>query len=479
MSFDDPLSVLAAVAGDAWLVGGALRDRLLGRATADYDVAVASDPSSLAPVFARTAGGHAFLLSEGFGGWRVVARRHDWQVDLLPVAQGRIEADLGARDFTVNALALPLSSLAGSGGGWRDTIESADLIDPYGGVADLRGRRLRMVSAEGFERDPLRVLRLARLSCELGFAVDDLTREAARRNARRLEGVTAERTFGELKRIMCCDRALHGLAEMDAVGATDVVLPELAALRGVTQSPYHHLDVYEHTRAVLAETITLAADPEPVFADHAAAVAAVLSEPLADELTHGQALRLGALFHDIAKPRTKAVMEEGRVTFMGHDVAGAALAAEVLGRLRASERLRRHVAALTEHHLALGFLLRRAPLGRRDIYQYLKGCDPVGVDVTVLSVADRLATRGEAVRAGAIANHLALARELVGEAIAWRAAPPRPPIRGDELMRRLQISPGPEVGRVLEELREASFAGEIHTHEQALELAARLYERGP
>jgi putative nucleotidyltransferase with HDIG domain len=477
MSGQDPLGALASVAGKAWLVGGALRDRLLGRATADYDVAVAGDPGPLARALSRLAGGHAFLLSEGFGGWRVIARERDWQVDLLPVVEGRIEADLAARDFTINALAVPIERLA-AGGGFAATIDDTVLIDPYGGMPDLRERRLRMVSQDGFERDPLRVLRLARLKCELDFGVDEATREAAQGSAGRLQRVAPERIFGELKRIVCSDRALDGFEEMDALGATDVVLPELVALRGVSQSPYHHLDVYEHTRAVLAETIALHRDPEPVFAEHASGVEAVLGEPLADELTRGQALRLGALFHDIAKPRTREVIADGRVTFMGHDVAGAALASEVLGRLRASERLRRHVAALTEHHLALGFLVHRAPLGRRDVYRYLRACEPVEVDITVLSVADRLATRGESVGKRAIESHMALARELVGAALAWRAAPPRLPIRGDEVIQKLGIRPGPEVGRVLEELREASFAGEVHTREEALELAVRLYERG-
>lgn len=459
----DPLHALAAGAGEAWLVGGALRDRLLHRATVDYDVAVAGDPGRIARALARELGAHAFLLSEGFGAWRVIAPTRDWQVDLLPVAEGGIEADLAVRDFTVNALALPLGGDA--------------VIDPFGGLGDLEDRRLRMVSAQGFERDPLRTLRLVRLSCELGFAVDDATRQAARRDVGGLARVAAERVLQELKLIVCCDRAVDGLREMGALGATDVVLPELAALRGVRQSPYHHLDVYDHTLAVLAETIALTRDPEPVFAEHAGPLTAFFGEPLADELARGQALRFGALFHDIAKPQTRAVVAGGRVTFMGHDAAGAVLAGEVLGRVRASERLRRQVVALTEHHLALGFLVRRVPLDRREIYRYLRTCQPVQVDVTVLSAADRLATRGEAVGEHTIEKHLTLARQMVGEALAWRAAPPRPPIRGDELARGLGIRAGPEVGRLLEELTEASFAGEIRTRAQALELAARLHER--
>ena len=273
-----------------------------------------------------------------------------------------------------------------------------------------------MVSAGTFEADPLRVLRLARFSCELGFAPEADTIAAARANAHALDDVSPERLFLELKLIVSAPLALQGLDLMDALGATDVVLPELARLRGIEQSRYHHLDVHDHTRAVLAETITLERDPEPAFGEHADAIRAVLAEPLANDLTRGQALRLGALFHDIAKPHTRHISPDGRVTFMGHDAVGAEMAAAALRRLRASERLGEYVAALTRHHLRLGFLVHQMPLGRRAVYRYLKTCEPVAVDVTVLSVADRLATRG-AGSEQAIARHLELARELVGEAL--------------------------------------------------------------
>jgi putative nucleotidyltransferase with HDIG domain len=442
-------------------VGGALRDRLLGRPTADFDVAVEGDRAGLARELARRMGGHAFPLSEGFGGWRVVSRRRTWQVDLLALAGGSIAADLGARDFTVNALA--------------QTLGSDEVIDPFGGLADLKERRLRMVSPAAFEQDPLRVLRLARLACELEFSVDEPTRVAAGENAAGLQRVAAERIFYELKRIVSADHAVYGLEQMDAANATAVVLPELERLRGVEQSQYHHLDVHEHTRAVLAETIALERDLEPAFGEHAEALGRFLKLPLAEDLTRAQALRFGALLHDVAKPETRDLAPSGRVTFIGHDERGARLAGEMLVRLRASERLREYVAALARHHLRLGFLVHAAPLDRREIYRYLLETEPVPVDVTVLSVADRLATRGAAVRARAIEGHLALARELVGEGLAWAAAPPQAPVRGDELARELGIEPGPELGRLLAKLREAAFAGEVRSRAEAIELAATLH----
>ena len=153
------------------------------------------------------------------------------------------------------------------------------------------------------------------------------------------------------------------------------------------------------------------------------------------------------------------------------------LASAVLTRLRASERLREHVAALTRHHLRLGFLVHEAPLERRAIYSYLRTCEPVEVDVTLLSVADRLATRGK-VAEEAIARHLELARQLLGEALAWRAERPRPPVRGDELARAVGLRPGRELGEILHELEVASFAGEIASREEAIERARELAGRG-
>lgn len=455
----DPLvAVREALPGvRAWVVGGALRDRLLGHPTEDLDLVVDADVGATARRLARGLGGPVFGLSEQFGAWRVLAPDRSWHVDLSPLAGETIEADLMARDLTVNALADPLH------GGER--------LDPSGGLADLAARRLRLVSDDAIDRDPLRALRLVRLACRLDFAVEPVAAAAARAAAPGLERVSPERIFAELRLILTGPRAVAGMRLAHELGLTAVVLPELTALRGVQQSRYHHLDVYEHTLAVLGTLIDLEADLGPTLGELAEPSAAVLSEPLADELTRGEALRFGALLHDAAKPATREVAADGHVTFIGHDEQGAALARDVLGRLRASERMRAYVTAVTRHHLRLGFLVHERPLSRRAVHAYVRATDPVGVDVTVLSVADRLATRGRNADE-AIAAHVELARELLGEALAWRAdGPPAPLIRGDELAREIGLAPGPELGRLLDELEAARFAGEVASREQAVEHA--------
>jgi poly(A) polymerase len=465
----------------AWLVGGAIRDRALGRATVDLDVVVDGDSSQAARAIARAAGRAAcFALSEEFGAWRVSARDSSWQVDVEPLRGGSLQADLALRDFTVNAIAEPLGEpgagvgvAAGAGGGGR----GAATIDPLGGVEDLAQRCLRVAGPRAFAQDPLRVLRLVRLAVELDFEPDASTRALARAHAAGLSAVAGERVFVELGRILDAPGAVHGLELMGEVGATPVVLPEVDALRDVEQSRFHHLDVYDHTLEALAQTITLQEDPVVLVGrERGRELAALLAEPLADGLTRGAALRWGALLHDAAKPLTREVRPtDGRVTFVGHDALGAQLAGEVLVRLRASARLQAHVAALVRHHLRLGFLVHEPqPLARRRVYAYLRACEPVEVDVTLLSVADRLATRGDRARE-AIDAHLCLARTMLPDALAWRAdGPPRPLVRGDELARELGIPEGPRLGELLEELAAARYAGEIATRAQALDYARRF-----
>lgn len=448
----------------AWLVGGAVRDRLLGRDVDDHDVVIDGDVRVAARHLALEIGGPAFELSDRFGAWRVIGPGRGWHADLTPLRHATIEQDLAQRDFTVNAIAEPL--LGGA------------LIDPHAGAADLAKRRLRMVGPEAFEADPLRSLRLARLACELGLEPEPETLAAARVAGPQVVGIAQERVFAELRRIVVSDAAVRGLELMDDAAVTNAVLPELDDLRGVEQTPYHHRDVHGHTLEVLQATIDLERDPSAVLGDDLAApVAALLAEPLADELTRGGALRFGALLHDIAKPATRTDFGEGRIGFPGHDELGAAMARDALARLRTSERLRAHVAALTRHHLRLGFLVHSRPLSRRDVYRYLRACEPVEVDVTLLTVADRLATRGRKAEQ-AIAGHVDLARETLGEALAWRAAPKQMPlVRGDELAAALGIAAGPRLAPLLDAIAEARFAGEVATHEDAVALARGLLAR--
>jgi putative nucleotidyltransferase with HDIG domain len=442
----------------AWIVGGTVRDELLGRPLTDFDLAVSGEVEPAARAIAKAVGGPVFSLSEAFGAWRIVDG--DRVYDVSPLQGETIEEDLARRDFSVNAMARPL--------------DGGELLDPQGGRADLESRTLRVLGQEAYRDDPLRPLRLARFAAELGFHPDPETERLTSDAAPRVAEASPERQFAELRRLVLAAGVLDGIALADRLWLLRAVLPELDALHGVEQSHYHHLDVYDHTIEVLAQALALEGRLGEVFGELEPRVRAVLDEPAGDELTRLGAIRFGALLHDVGKPATRGLRPDGRVTFIGHDSVGEEMVHALCRRLRTSERFARFVGGLTRHHLVLGFMVHQQPLSREAVFGYLDYTEPVEVEVTLLSCADRLATRGR--NAGlAIEKHLALARQLMGEALDWRASGgPRPPIRGDDLARELGIEPGPELGRLMEQLRKAAFTGEATDSDQAVELARRL-----
>jgi putative nucleotidyltransferase with HDIG domain len=436
-------------ADGVWIVGGAVRDAALGREVVDLDLAVAGDPGVIAKSIGSALGEHAFELSAEFGTWRVVSPGRGWQIDLTVLRGETIEADLAERDFTIGAVAVPLAG--------------GELLDPYAGLTDLSERRLRVVGEESFVADSLRLLRAARLAAELDLEIDERTIALAQAAAGRAAEPAGERQLAELRQLVGGPDPLRGMSLLGELGLTPVVLPELETLRGVEQGPSHHLDVYDHTIAVLEHTLEVERDLERFAGERAADVAALLEEPLADEVNRRTALRFGALFHDIAKPATKAE-RDGFVGFRGHDEVGAEVIGDVCRRLRASRKLTQHLQGLARHHLRLGFLIPEMPLPPRRVHAYLRATDPVTVDVTLLTVADRLSARG----AGPIASpemvtaHLTLAREMIAAGLDWRQqGPPAPLLRGDEIAAELGIEPGPELGNAVAELEAAQYAGEV------------------
>jgi hypothetical protein len=199
-------------------------------------------------------------------------------VDVAGCRGGSIADDLGQRDFTINAIAMPL--------------DGGDAIDPYGGRDDLRAERIRLVSSQVFDDDPLRLLRLGRIAHELGFVIDAPARGRARERAALADRPSGERIFMEMRRILLLDDPADGIRILDDLDVLEVVLPELAPTRGVEQSGHHHLDVFEHTLQVLDTVADIADNPEHYLGEHAAAVAEELARPVGDGLDEAGVLRL-------------------------------------------------------------------------------------------------------------------------------------------------------------------------------------------
>jgi poly(A) polymerase len=466
VNLEEIRATLDPIDAPTWIVGGGLRDALLGRTVADVDLAIAGDAQAAAKAMARAHGAGRFTLSAAFGSWRVQGGRLPYTVDITPLQGATLTEDLARRDLTINALAMPARG-------------DAEIVDLHGGRDDLANRVLRQVTLTAFRADPVRLLRVARLATQLGFTVDPATRATAQADAHLLWTCPGERLREELGRMLRLDDPASAVLGLDDIGVLGVLVPELEQARGLDQSEYHQHDVLGHTLEVVQRAAALVRDPEPVFRSLTARILEVFAEPLADDLTRGQALVWPALLHDMAKAQTKGVTPQGRVTFFGHDRLGAAGADALLRELRAATRLREATVHCVRHHLALGFLVHRQPLSLRDMDRYLRATNPVEVELIVLSVADRLATNGPRTRESAITRHLALARQVMGTHFELvDRGPIRPPINGAQIAAALGRPPGAWLSELLMALREEQLVRVINS-EKALDFAQNWSERHP
>lgn len=451
-----------------WVVGGAVRDALGGIEVTDVDLAVEPGCEERdARLIAGSVSGAAFPLSTEHGTWRVIGPERAWHVDVTRLRAAGIAGDLALRDFTVNAIAVPLDAL------------DAEPLDPTGGVADIQAGVLQAASAEAFADDPLRIIRAARLAAAHGFALDPDTVKLARASASHASEPAGERRLAELRLIVGGPDPLHALELLGELKATTALLPELEALRGVEQNRNHHLDVHGHTLEVLRQLLEIEGDLETYTGVSAGRTRELLGRALGDDFTRGEGLRLAALLHDVGKPAT-AAEKDGFRTFIGHDSVGADMVAASLDRLSASRALSRYVSGVTRHHLHLGFMVHERPLTRRRVYSYLSLCGDVAPDVTLLTAADRMSARGSGPVAAPemIEAHLELVREILPDALDWQAdGPPALPLPGDELAREAGIEEGPELGRVIREVQAAIYAGEVTSRDGAVAWARDALSR--
>jgi len=466
-----------------WLVGGSVRDALLNRPVHDLDFAVAGDGLAIARTVASKLGAAFFPLDEARGTGRVVAIEDDQRffLDFASLRGDDLNADLAARDFTVNAIAVSLGG---------------QLFDPMGGQADLKAKVLRTCSPASINDDPVRALRAVRLAAQLGFRIERGTREAAREAASRIASVSAERVRDEFMKMLEEQKPAASLRALDALGLLGRVVPETSALKGVTQSAPHVFDVWQHTLAVvnhLEGVLSVLGRVHDVDAasEYALGYAAArvgryrneISDHLEQELSAGRSARsllfLAALLHDIAKPQTRAVEAgTGRVRFLGHENYGTEVAKERLIALRLSNDEVERVAIIVAHHMRPVLLSQGEAVTPRAAYRFFKATGPAGVDVCLLTLADLLGTRGIELGREEWAVRVDTVVALLDAYYKQSEQVIRPPalITGEDVM-RLGVPQGPRVGELLEAVREAQAAGEVTTREEAMDRVKRLVEK--
>ncbi len=479
-----------------WLVGGALRDCFAGRSGGDSDLLVDGDALGLARHLARDLGGGFGLLDGENGVARVTLG--DLALDISALRASDIEADLRQRDFTANALALPFTAahfhalLAGD----ADALRAA-VLDPCNGLADIAEKRLRMTGTAALAADPIRVLRAARFAAALGWEIDPATIAAAQGIAPALAEVAPERVLSEIYGICAQPNATRAMRLLDAMGALTVLVPPLAPCRGLTQGRLHYWDVFDHTLEVIDSVDRVVAlleagqvnPPAPETADAAGQVAhpvaldlggqngAVLSRlraPFTEGQTRLTMLKVATLFHDVGKPLTRGVRENGDVHFQGHAEAGVPLTKPVITGWRMGKQARRFVETTVACHMRPGQMAGPHGLTDKAARHFFRDAGDAGIDVAVFSLADHLAVYGPRPLTPFWLHHRATVAELIRRAYVEpeRVIPPRL-IDGNDLVARYGMLHGPEIGRILALVEAAHLDGIIQTRAEAFALVER------
>ena len=464
-----------------YLVGGAVRDALLGRDTHDMDFVLPAEALAIGRRVADALQGAYYPLDEERQMARVVTILPDGTREVLDFAMLHgpdLESDLRQRDFTVNAMAV-------------DLRQTQALLDPLGGAADLRSKSLRACSAVAFNDDPVRILRGVRLAAEFGLRIQRETLRDMRQAIHLLEHSSPERKRDELFRILEGPQPATAMLALEMIGALPNVLPELGTLKGVEQSPPHVGDVWTHTLDVLRQLEALAMVLDRSYHPDAAAnlpfglvtmrlgryreqVTAHLKTSINPERRLRALLFLAALYHDVAKPVTRQLDEKGKYRFFDHEQIGAEVVEQRAAALALSNDEITRLGTIVRQHMRpihLGQL--EQPPTRRAIYRFFRDCGEAGVDICLLSMADVLATYGPGMPQEVWGRHLDTIRLLLEAWWEHRDESILPPalLNGYDLMAALDLKPGKQVGVLLETIREAQAAGQISDREAALELA--------
>jgi poly(A) polymerase len=461
----------------AYIVGGFVRDWLLGRKTDDIDIAVKGDALSIAQEVAKAIGGKYVLLDETNKVARVVVTdEHQWHLDFTSFSSD-IQDDLARRDFTIDAIAIELQGLISG---------SSQLIDPFSGKVDLKKRLVRAVNPQIFAEDAARLLRAVRLAAELGFKIVPGTESLIRKDCQLARLVPGERLREELVRLLVLPGSAVSIRYLDKLGLLTAIIPELEELKGAKQPKEHHWDVFNHSLETVATAEFLLRESPWKYGEEDLLTVTPWSQEISahfdEEVSSGSnrrlLLKLGALMHDIAKPATRTVDETGRTRFLGHAKEGAAIAVAVLERLRFSSREKRLVENLIYHHLRPAQMANNGLPTSRAVYRYFRDTEDAGIDILFLALADYLATHGPKLDIEEWKQHNLLISFILAEHSKQETKVlPVKLIDGHDLMDTFGLKPGRLLGELLTEVREAQAAEELNSRDEALELVRKELEK--
>lgn len=470
---------------EVYLVGGSVRDAILGRSSNDLDFAC-KNGIKLGRRFANENKFDFFILDKNFDTCRVIKTSEDGQknhYDFAGYRKETLEQDLLDRDFSINSMAVD--------------VVTGKLVDPTGGLKDIRDKVINLSSSNSLRSDPVRILRAIRFSLSLGFRFDPSVIDAIRFSVELLQNVSAERLRDEIFKIFEGPKPHIAFQLMDKFGILPNLFPELAATKGINQSAPHVNDVWIHTMNVikhLKHILKLCTDPY----DEGSANADLLNGMLVLKLgqyreklrshfsgdasvgrSKRSVLLFAALFHDVNKPQVKTVEGDGRIRFLGHESFSAVTAKKIGENFRLSGTELASIYTLVYNHMRIHAMVSRKAAGHelsaKTIYRFFRDCQGDGIALILLALADTRATYEHTLKQETWRDALDISADLLEAWYEKKNQVINPPalVNGDDLMHVLHLEPGPILGEVLETIRENQVMGKIVSKDEAISFTAK------
>lgn len=427
----------------AYIVGGSIRDIILGRSPFDYDIVVIGNPEKFAKKIAAKKSDH--IIELGKKDQKIIRVISDNKIfDISSVNGDTIEDDLLKRDFTINAMACSLSS--------------GKIIDCTGGMKDIADKKIRMVSDTAFEKDPIRLIRAYRIGASLDFEIDTNTVSAIRKNAKRIKNSAGERIRAEFLRVLQTPKSHHYISQMADTGLLFAIFPELSTLKGCFQNKFHQYDVFEHTMKAFYHLEN------------------ILNNKIIHNIDENTAslLKFAILLHDTGKPLVKKVDNEGNVRFYGHSKKGAEITKEISFRLKLSTKEKYFIDFIIRNHirpLHLFTAKRKGSLTNKGITRFFIKCGDITPCLLLHSIADMKGKGNKDEK-----KFIDFAKNMIS--IYFSEFMPRKKIpvliTGNDLINEFSLSPSPLFKIIISKVEEARLSNQINTRQEALLLVKKL-----
>jgi len=455
--------LLSLTSDSIYLVGGSVRDLLItNQLFKDIDLMMPAGSESVARSFADAINGSFFFLDEERRITRVIQQTDEatLQFDFTNFEGADLTADLGRRDFTMNAMALDLREFVRTGS--LDTV-----VDLFNGRDDVQNKLIRITKPGVLDKDPLRLLRAVRFAATLGFIIESGTQEQIRSRAALINQSAPERIRDEFFQILSQRGAGSYLSLLDSLGLLPQLLPELETLRGFAPGRYHVYDVRTHSIKATEHVDSVLDDLPNIAPDYAHRVLEHLDEPLEQLVSRKAALRFACLLHDIAKPET-FTEENGRIHFYHHDGIGAEKAKETCRRFRLSRDTEVLVAGVIRQHMRLFNLSAPGGPSKNALYRYCRDMRHGLPESLILAQADARATFDIMPKEQFTDTERPMAAVLAYYYEKFLKAEAKPLVTGRDLIAR-GFTPGPRFREILDDIREQQAAGTLQDRKDALD----------